>query len=49
MDFADAKISISLRSENFCRALFDMYIGPDSIVPSGRKQYVQGALELLKL
>ncbi len=48
-DFADAKISISLCSENFCKALFDMYIGHNSIVPDGRKQYVQGTLELLKL
>ncbi|CAL5225572.1 g8414 [Coccomyxa viridis] len=48
-DFADATISISLRSENFCKALFDMYIGQDSIVPDGREQYVQGTLELLKL
>ena len=48
-DFADAKVSISLPSENFCRALFDMYIGPESIVPDGRKQYVQDTLGLLKL
>ena len=48
-DFADAKVSISLPSNNFCRALFDMYIGPQSIVPEGRRQYVQGTLELLKL
>lgn len=48
-DFADAKVSIGLPSETFCRALFDMYTGPQSIVPEGRKQYVQGALELLKL
>ncbi|CAK0734256.1 hypothetical protein CVIRNUC_000405 [Coccomyxa viridis] len=48
-DFADAKVSIGLPSENFCRALFDMYLGPQSIVPDGRKQYVEDTLELLKL
>ena len=48
-DFADAKVSIGLPSENFCRALFDMYLGPQSIVPDGRKQYVEATLELLKL
>ena len=48
-DFADAKVSIGLPSENFCRALFDMYLRPQSIVPDGRKQYVEDTLELLKL
>ncbi|CAL8466934.1 g6470 [Coccomyxa elongata] len=47
-DFADAKVSQTLPSENFCRALYDMYIGPSSIVPDGRSQFAQGALELLK-
>jgi hypothetical protein len=48
-DFADAKVTIGLPSENFCRALFDIYIGPDSIVPDGRKKWAESALELLKL
>lgn len=48
IDFADAKVSQTLPSENFCRALYDMYIGPSSIVPDGRSQFAQGALELLK-
>lgn len=47
-DFADAKVSQALPNENFCRALYDMYIGPGTIVPDGRQQFAQGALELLK-
>ena len=48
-DFADAKVSIGLDSGNFSAALFDMYIGPQSIVPDGRKQFVEDTLELLKV
>lgn len=47
-DFADAEVSQDLPSENFCRALYDMYIGPATIVPDGRQQFAQGVLELLK-
>jgi hypothetical protein len=47
-DFADAKVSQVLPNENFCRALYDMYIGPGTIVPDGRQQFAQGALDLLK-
>lgn len=47
-DFPAAKITIGLPSANFCRALFDMYIGPESITPAGRKLWAQAALELLK-
>ncbi len=47
-DFADVKVTQDLPSENFCRALYDMYLGPASIVPEGRQQFAQGALDLLK-
>eukprot|EP00884_Botryococcus_braunii_P009435 jgi/Botrbrau1/18493/Bobra.0072s0072.1 len=47
-DFADAKVTIGLPSENFCLALFDIYIGSDSITPNGRKKWAEAALELLK-
>ena len=40
-DFADAKVSAGLPSEHLS--------GPQSIVPDGRKQYVENTLELLKL
>jgi hypothetical protein len=46
-DFADAKVTIGLPSENFCKALFDIYIGTESITPAGRKKWAQAALELL--
>ncbi len=48
-DWAHVKTSQNMPNENFCRALFDMYIGPESIVPDGRQQFSQGLVELLKL
>lgn len=47
-DWTHVKTTVELPSENFCRALYDMYIGPQSIVPDGRQQYARGILELLK-
>jgi hypothetical protein len=48
-DWEHVQSTMDLPNENFCRALYDMYIGPQSIVPDGRQHYAQGLLELLKL
>ena len=48
-NFADAKVSIGLPSANFCAALFDMYIGPGTIIGQGaRQEFGAATLALLK-
>ena len=47
-NFADVKVTIGLPSANFCAALFDMYIGPGTIIgQAAREQFADGARKLL--
>lgn len=47
-NFAEAKVTIGLPSANFCRALFDMYIGTGIIIgQDARQQFADALLELL--
>ncbi len=39
---------VGIVNENFCRAMFDLYWGPDCVVPDARRQWADAALELLK-
>jgi hypothetical protein len=48
-NFADAKVSIGLPSAHFCAALFDMYMGPDTIIGQGaRNEFADATLAMLK-
>ena len=47
-DYEHADVPVGLVNENFCRAMFDLYWGPDCVVPDARRQWADAAVELLK-
>lgn len=39
---------LSIASASLCRALFEVYLGSNSVVPEGRKEWANGARSLLE-
>jgi hypothetical protein len=47
-DFHSAPPELVVNSDPFSSALFEMYMGTDSIVPDGRGQWTKGALAMIQ-
>lgn len=45
--FSSANPSLRLNSPAFCKALFEIYLAPNSVVQDGRKKWTAEAIELV--
>ena len=45
--FTKAKPGLRIASEAFCKALFDIFLSPQSIVQDGRKKWTASAIDLV--
>lgn len=46
-DFSKVEPVLTLHSTSFARALFDLWLGPHSLMPEGRQQWVRKASQVL--
>jgi len=46
--FTKAKPGLQIPSDAFCKALFDIFLSPQSIVQDGRKKWTASAIDLVE-
>jgi Chalcone isomerase-like len=46
-DYSSATPDVSIPSAGLCRALFEVYLGSNSVVPDAKREWAKGAKELL--
>ena len=46
-DFVHVQPTLRLPSQNLCRAIFDIYLEPDTMVPDARQQWIASVRRLV--